>query len=83
MTRPWLLVFLLLLIVFTSQFEWKQQFGNEVEQGSNASQKEQRVSKREEAVKEKVYPFSYAISFSTCWLLAVLTSILMLGHCEW
>ncbi|PKI47023.1 uncharacterized protein LOC116207800 [Punica granatum] len=54
MSRPWVLVFLLLLIVFTSQFEWKQQFGNEVEQGPNASQKEQHVSKREEAVKEKI-----------------------------
>ncbi|KAK4765965.1 hypothetical protein SAY87_007607 [Trapa incisa] len=54
MSRPWVLVFLLLLIVFTSQFEWKQQFRNEVEQGPNASQKERRISKKEEVVKEKI-----------------------------
>lgn len=54
MSRPWLLVFLLLLIVFTSQFEWKQQFGNENDLTPNKSQKEQYVSEREETVKEKV-----------------------------
>ncbi|GMN39509.1 hypothetical protein TIFTF001_008728 [Ficus carica] len=31
MSRPWVLVCLLLVIVFTSQFEWKQQYGNEIE----------------------------------------------------
>lgn len=54
MSRPWLLVFLLLLIVFTSQFEWKQQFGNENDPTPNKSQKEQYVSEREETVKEKI-----------------------------
>ncbi|XP_056171021.1 uncharacterized protein LOC115687943 isoform X1 [Syzygium oleosum] len=54
MSRPWLLVFLLLLIVFTSQFEWKQQFGNENDLTPNKSQKEQYVSEREETVKEKL-----------------------------
>ncbi|KAI6674018.1 uncharacterized protein LOC115687943 isoform X2 [Syzygium oleosum] len=54
MSRPWLLVFLLLLIVFTSQFEWKQQFGNENDLTPNKSQKEQYVSEREETVKEKI-----------------------------
>ncbi|KAF2289666.1 hypothetical protein P3X46_009466 [Hevea brasiliensis] len=54
MSRPWVLVFLLLLIVFTSQFEWKQQFGNEIEATPAVSRKEQFNSKREEAVKEKI-----------------------------
>ncbi|XP_065856772.1 uncharacterized protein [Euphorbia lathyris] len=54
MSRPWVLVFLLLLIVFTSQFEWKQQFGNEIEASPGISRKEQFVSKREEAIKEKI-----------------------------
>lgn len=54
MSRPWVLVSLLLLIVFTSQFEWKQQFGNETEATPSTSQKEQYLSKREESVKEKI-----------------------------
>ncbi|KAG8648707.1 uncharacterized protein LOC110620013 [Manihot esculenta] len=54
MSRPWVLVFLLLLIVFTSQFEWKQQFGNEIEATPTISRKDQINSKREEAVKEKI-----------------------------
>lgn len=57
MSRPWVLVFLLLLIVFTSQFEWKQQFGNEIEATPTISRKDQINSKREEAVKEKVCDF--------------------------
>ncbi|KAK9290646.1 hypothetical protein L1049_008819 [Liquidambar formosana] len=54
MSRPWVLVFLVLLIVFTSQFEWKQQLGNELEASPNISQKQQYISKREETVKEKI-----------------------------
>lgn len=70
MQRPWVLVFLLLLIVFTSQLEWKQQFGNEVEQGPSSSQKEQHVSKREEAVKEKVRLFYVQfLLLRICYLL--------------
>ncbi|KAJ6303859.1 hypothetical protein OIU77_017692 [Salix suchowensis] len=56
MARPWVLVCLLLLIVFTSQLEWKQQLGNEIEASPNVSQKEkqqQHSSNREEVVKEK------------------------------
>ncbi|KAJ6425619.1 hypothetical protein OIU84_026234 [Salix udensis] len=56
MARPWVLVCLLLLIVFTSQLEWKQQLGNEIEASPNVSQKDkqqQHSSNREEFVKEK------------------------------
>lgn len=52
MSRPWVLVCLLLLIVFTSQFEWKQ-YGND-EPSPSTSKKHQYISEREEAVKEKV-----------------------------
>ncbi|XP_023528007.1 uncharacterized protein LOC111791054 [Cucurbita pepo subsp. pepo] len=54
MSRPWVLVCLLLLIVFSSQFEWRQQYENELEAGPNASQTEPHMSEREEAVKEKI-----------------------------
>lgn len=54
MSRPWVLVCLLLLIVFTSQFEWKQQYGNEAEASPNTSQKQHYISEREESVKEKI-----------------------------
>jgi len=62
MSRPWVLVCLLLLIVFSSQLEWRQQYENELEAGPNASQSEPHVSDREEAVKEKV-KFQLSISF--------------------
>ncbi|PON97380.1 peptidyl-prolyl cis-trans isomerase G [Trema orientale] len=54
MSRPWLLVCLLLIIVFTSQFEWKPQYGNEIEASPIASRKQQYISEREESVKEKI-----------------------------
>lgn len=54
MSRPWVLVCLLLLIVFTSQLEWKQQYGNEIEASPTTSRKQQYISEREESVKEKV-----------------------------
>ncbi|KAG5243937.1 hyaluronan mediated motility receptor-related family protein [Salix suchowensis] len=62
MARPWAVVFLLLLIGFTSQIEWKQQLGNEIEASPNISQKDhhphhqqqQHSSKRQEVVKEKI-----------------------------
>lgn len=54
MSRQWVLVCLLLLIVFTSQFEWKQQYVNEAEASQNAFPKQQYASDREESVKEKI-----------------------------
>jgi hypothetical protein len=53
------LVFLLLMIVITSQFEWKQQLVVDVDSSSSISQKQQRISKGVETIKEKVLSFSY------------------------
>ncbi|KAK7257597.1 hypothetical protein RIF29_31673 [Crotalaria pallida] len=49
-----LLVFLLLVLIFTSQIEWKQQLVADVDSNSSISQKQQRISKGIETVKEKV-----------------------------
>ncbi|XP_055835964.1 uncharacterized protein LOC129904423 [Solanum dulcamara] len=54
MSRPMLLVFLLIVLIITSQFEWKQQLVSDVEPSPSISQKQQQISKREEAVKEKI-----------------------------
>ncbi|XP_039036364.1 uncharacterized protein LOC120173189 [Hibiscus syriacus] len=54
MSRPWLLVFVVFLVMFTSQFEWKQEFGEEIEPSPTVSLKDQSVSKRHEYVKEKI-----------------------------
>ncbi|KAF5937603.1 hypothetical protein HYC85_025109 [Camellia sinensis] len=57
MSRPMLLVFLLIILIITSQFEWKQQLVSDIEANPNVSQKQQQISKREEAVKEKKRTF--------------------------
>ncbi|KAB1227158.1 hypothetical protein CJ030_MR1G027723 [Morella rubra] len=54
MSRPMLLVFLLLILIITSQFEWKQQLVIDLDSAPNISQKQFQISKREEAVKEKI-----------------------------
>ncbi|GMH07340.1 hypothetical protein Nepgr_009180 [Nepenthes gracilis] len=54
MSRPMLLVFLFLILMITSQFEWKQQLVSDTDSTSSVSQKQQRISQREEAVKEKI-----------------------------
>ncbi|KAK2433659.1 hypothetical protein QL285_018898 [Trifolium repens] len=54
MPRPMFLVFLLLMIVITSQFEWKQQLVVDVDSSSSISQKQQRISKGVETIKEKI-----------------------------
>ncbi|XP_051120337.1 uncharacterized protein LOC127244070 [Andrographis paniculata] len=54
MSRPMLLVFLLMVLVITSQFEWRQQLVNDMDTGSGEPQKQQPISKREEIVKEKI-----------------------------
>ncbi|XP_022153051.1 uncharacterized protein LOC111020647 [Momordica charantia] len=53
MSRSMLLVFLFVILIITSQFEWRQQLVPEVETAEN-SQKQQQISKREEAVKEQI-----------------------------
>ncbi|XP_051142645.1 uncharacterized protein LOC127259382 [Andrographis paniculata] len=54
MSRPMLLVFLLLVLIITSQFEWRQQLVSDIDASPRESQKQQQISKREEAVKEKI-----------------------------
>ncbi|CAH9070773.1 unnamed protein product [Cuscuta europaea] len=53
MSRSMLLVFLLMILIITSQFEWKQQLASDVEPSPSLSQKQKQISQREEAVKEK------------------------------
>ncbi|KAK1389676.1 Hyaluronan mediated motility receptor-related family protein [Heracleum sosnowskyi] len=54
MSRPLLLVFLLLLIIFTSQIDWNQQIVNEVEANPNLSRKQLDHVNNQESVKEKI-----------------------------
>uniref|UniRef100_A0A7C8ZJY2 Uncharacterized protein n=1 Tax=Opuntia streptacantha TaxID=393608 RepID=A0A7C8ZJY2_OPUST len=54
MSRPMLLVFLLIVLIITSQFEWRQPLVSDVDANQSLSQKQQRISNREEAVKEKI-----------------------------
>ncbi|KAJ0806289.1 hypothetical protein HanPI659440_Chr02g0087831 [Helianthus annuus] len=54
MSRPLLLVTLLLLMVLTSQLDWNQKIVNDVEARSSVlSRKQQYVLDRKESVKEK------------------------------
>lgn len=57
MSRPMLLVFLLIILIITSQFEWKQQLVADVDSNPAVSQKQHQISKAEETVKEKVLCF--------------------------
>ena len=61
MSRPMLLVFLLLVLIITSQFEWKQQLVPDVDSNPTISEKQRQISKREETIKEKVLKFSALI----------------------
>ncbi|AQK50710.1 hypothetical protein ZEAMMB73_Zm00001d049527 [Zea mays] len=51
--RPIVLIFLLLVLIVTSQFEWKQHIG-EAEANPTATRRRQQALGREDAVKEKV-----------------------------
>lgn len=51
MSRPVVLVFLLVILIVTSQFEWKQQLVNELE---STTHNQKHVSSREELVKDQV-----------------------------
>ncbi|GJN25058.1 hypothetical protein PR202_gb12842 [Eleusine coracana subsp. coracana] len=53
-TRPVVLVFLLLVLVITSQFEWKQQIGDAADADPAAARQRQQLLGRDDAVKEKV-----------------------------
>uniref|UniRef100_A0A0A9E6H8 Uncharacterized protein n=1 Tax=Arundo donax TaxID=35708 RepID=A0A0A9E6H8_ARUDO len=52
-SRPVVLIFLVLVLIITSQFEWKQQIG-EVEANPTATQRRQQALEREDAVTEKI-----------------------------
>ncbi|CAN6588900.1 unnamed protein product [Malus baccata var. baccata] len=54
MSRPVLLVFLLLILIITSQFEWKQQVVPDLDTTPSISEKQNQNSNREVAVKEKI-----------------------------
>eukprot|EP00252_Welwitschia_mirabilis_P001710 TRINITY_DN11635_c0_g1_i1.p1 TRINITY_DN11635_c0_g1~~TRINITY_DN11635_c0_g1_i1.p1 ORF type:complete len:105 (+),score=21.41 TRINITY_DN11635_c0_g1_i1:186-500(+) len=56
MSRPAALVFLFLILILTSQFEWKQQFASESEPDAVVS-KEHRVPNNKELVKEQIILF--------------------------
>ncbi|VVB04880.1 unnamed protein product [Arabis nemorensis] len=53
MSKPILLVFLLVMLIVTSQFEWRQPLV-ELDAATSLSQKQQQILDREEAVKEKI-----------------------------
>ncbi|KAJ6853799.1 uncharacterized protein M6B38_114350 [Iris pallida] len=53
MSRPMVLVFLLVILIITSQFDWKQQLVNEVEGNPSISQIQHHALRRED-VKEKI-----------------------------
>ncbi|ANM63397.1 peptidyl-prolyl cis-trans isomerase G [Arabidopsis thaliana] len=53
MSKPVLLVCLLVILIVTSQFEWRQPLV-ELDTATSSSQKQQQISDREEAVKEKM-----------------------------
>ncbi|CAA0824318.1 Unknown protein [Striga hermonthica] len=54
MSRSMLIILLLMVLVITSQFEWRQQFGSDMDTNPRDPQKQLTVSKREEEVKEKI-----------------------------
>ncbi|KAJ9177888.1 hypothetical protein P3X46_009819 [Hevea brasiliensis] len=54
MSRTMLLVFLSLVLIITSQFEWRQQLVSDIDSSNAVTQKQQQISKREETVKEKI-----------------------------
>ncbi|XP_050367528.1 uncharacterized protein LOC126785895 [Argentina anserina] len=54
MSKPVLLAFLLVVLIITSQFEWKQQLVPDLDATPSISQYPSQSSKREEVVKEKI-----------------------------
>ncbi|KAF8693322.1 hypothetical protein HU200_038711 [Digitaria exilis] len=50
-SRPIVLVFLLVVLIITSQFEWKQQLVNELE---STARSQKHISSREELIKDKI-----------------------------
>lgn len=82
MSRPMLLVFLLIMLIITSQFEWKQQLVIDLDPTPTISQKQHQISKREEAVKEKVKSLSHFLLYMPRELFAYLVSEWRCWSCE-
>ncbi|KQK12267.1 uncharacterized protein LOC100841103 [Brachypodium distachyon] len=54
-SRPVVLIFLLLVLIVTSQFEWKQQIGEaEATPAAATRRRQQALVVREDAIKEKI-----------------------------
>jgi hypothetical protein len=63
------------MLIITSQFEWKQQLVIDLDPTPSISQKQHLISKREEAVKEKVKSLSHfllqcLVNFLLIWLVS-------------
>lgn len=73
MSKPLLLVFLLIVLIITSQFEWRQQLVADLDATPIVNQKQHQISKREEAVKEKVLCFStsFVFLFTRYWFFYI------------
>ncbi|XP_059627769.1 uncharacterized protein LOC132270614 [Cornus florida] len=54
MPRPMVLAFLLIILIITSQFEWKQPLVSDIDASPSLSHKQQQISKSKEEVKEKI-----------------------------
>ncbi|CAN8300978.1 unnamed protein product [Cochlearia groenlandica] len=54
MSKPVMLVFLLVILIVTSQFEWRQPLLDQLDAAPSLAQKHRQISNKEEAVKEKI-----------------------------
>lgn len=78
-----LLVFLLIILIITSQFEWRQPLVADVDMTPAVSQKQQKILKREEAVKEKVIvPSNFEVIFFILNLVYLLYFLILIP-CIW
>ncbi|KAB5561635.1 hypothetical protein DKX38_006592 [Salix brachista] len=73
MSRPMLLVFLLLILIITSQFEWRQPLVNDIDTKPAVNPKQLQISKWEEGVKEKLINCPY-VEISACRSVTIILS---------
>lgn len=88
MSRPMILVCLLLILIITSQFEWRQQLVSDMDTNPAESQKQHQISKREEGVKEKVFVASSNLYLFVICVLCIFFRFLrlymfMVCLCSW
>jgi L-lactate permease len=74
-SRPAVLVFLLAILVVTSQFEWKQRLVNELESVSNS---QKHISSREDLVKDKVSHLVYLDVLEARFLVLIVLKIVQI-----